>query len=161
MKRKLLAGIVILLLFTACKKDKKPAPVIYSVIGNFTLASYQTNFGIGADASVPQCECLAYNVLTFYRDSTSSASYYGLDSCYVTATHLRSAGAFAVGIPGSLPLPSTWRQQGNTIYLLHPGNPKATAGVVSNVNGRLQIAFKDTEQSGGKTYYVNSLEVQQ
>lgn len=161
MKTKFRYGLLLLLSFAACKKDKKPAPVIYSVVGNFTLASYQTNFGIGANATVGQYECLAYNILTFYRDSTSSSSYDGLDSCFITATHLRSAGAQVVGVPGTLPLLSTWHQQGNIIYLLHPGNPKPTPGVVSNVNGRLQIAFKDTEQSGGKTYITNSLEVQQ
>ncbi len=161
MKVKLLAGISILLLFATCKKDKKAAPVVYSVIGNFTLASYQTNFGIGVDATVSQYECMAYNVLTFYRDSTSASSYNGLDSCFITPTHLQSAGAQIYGIPGTLPLASTWHQKGNNIYVLYPGNGKPVPGVVSNVNGKLQIAFKDTVQSGANTYYINSLEVQQ
>ena len=158
MKGKLLAGIIILLLFATCKKDKKAAPVVYSVIGNFTLASYQTNFGIGVDATVSQYECMAYNVLTFYRDSTSASSYNGLDSCFITP---KTAGAQVYGIPGTLPLASTWHQKGNNIYVLYPGNSKPVPGVVSNVNGKLQIAFKDTVPSGGKTYYINSLEVQQ
>ena len=161
MKTRLLAGLLLLLSFAACKKDKKPAPVIYSVIGTFTLSSYQTNFGIGVNATVSQYECMAYNTLTFYRDSTSSSSYDGLDSCFITPTHLKSAGAQVYGLPGTQPLPSTWHQSGNNIYVTYQGNPQPVPGVVSSVNGRLQIAFKDTVQSGGKTYYINSLEVQQ
>jgi hypothetical protein len=162
MKRKLLPGLLVLLLFAACKKDKKAAPAIYSVSGDtFTLASYQTNFGIGVNATVNQYPCMAYNTLIFYRDSTSSSNYYGLDSCFITPTHLQAAGAQVYGLPGTLPLASTWSQKGNNIYVLYPGNSKAVPGVVSNVSGKLQIAFKDTVQSGGKTYYINSLEVQQ
>jgi len=162
MKTKLLPGLLVLLLFAACKKDKKPAPVIYSVSGYvFTLSSYQTNYGIGVNASVNQYPCMAYNTLTFYRDSTSSSSYDGLDSCFITPTRLQSAGAHVYGLPGTLPLPSTWSQKGNNVYVLYPGNSKPVPGIVSNVNGSLQINFKDTVQSGGKTYYINSLEVQQ
>jgi hypothetical protein len=162
MKTNLLPGLLILLLFAACKKDKKPVPVIYSVSGyTFTLSSYQTNYGIGVNASVNQYPCMAYNTLTFYRDSTSSSSYYGLDSCFITPTHLQSAGAQVYGLPGTLPLSSTWSQKGNNVYVLYPGNPKSVPGVVSNINGSLQILFKDTVQSDGKTYYINSLEVQQ
>jgi hypothetical protein len=161
MKTKLLAGLLLLLSFAACKKDKKPAPVIYSVVGTFTLASYQTNFGVGVNATVAQYPCIAYNIQTFYRDSTSSSGYDGIDSCFVTPTHLQSAGAQVFGLPGAIPLLGTWRQKGNNIYLTYQGNSQPLAGVVSNVNGRLQILFKDTVQSGGKTYYINSLEVQQ
>jgi hypothetical protein len=162
MKTKLLPGLLVLLLFTGCKKDKKAAPVIYSVSGDtFALSSYQTNFGAGVNAAVNQYPCMAYNTLTFYRDSTSSSSYYGLDSCFITPTHLQSAGAQVYGLPGTLPLPSTWSQKGNNIYVLYPGNPKPVQGVVTNVNGSLQIDFKDTVESGAKTYYINSLEVQQ
>jgi len=162
MKTKLLPGLLILLAIAACKKDKKPAPVIYSVGGyTFTLSSYQTNFGIGVNASVNQYPCMAYNTLTFYRDSTSSSGYYGLDSCFITPTHLQSAGAQVYGLPGTLPLASTWRQSGNNIYVTYQGNSQPVPGVVSNVNGSLQILFKDTVQSGGKTYNINSLEVQQ
>lgn len=160
MKKNLLPGLFVLLLFTACKKDKKSPPV-YSVIGTFSLVSYQTNYGIGVNASVSQYPCMAYNTLTFYRDSTSSSNYDGLDSCFITPTHLKSSGAQVYGIAGTLPLQSTWHQQGNNIYVTYSGNNQPVPGVVSNVNGRLQILFKDTVQSGGKTYYITSLEVQQ
>jgi hypothetical protein len=162
MKTKLLPGLLLLLALAGCKKDKKPAPVIYSVSGyTFTLSSYQTNFGIGVNATVNQYPCMAYNTLTFYRDSTSSSNYSGLDSCFITPTHLQSAGAQVYGIAGTFPLASTWSQKGNNIYVLYQGNSKPASGVVSSVNGKLQIAFKDTVPSGGKAYFINSVEVQQ
>ena len=157
MKLKLLP-FALLLLFAACKKEKKP--VIYSVIGTWTLAAYQTNFGIGVNANSTQYPCMAYNTLTFYRDSTSASGYDGFDTCFVTPTHSFLAGAQVYGIPGTFPLPSTWHQNGNNVYVLYPGNNKATPGVVSSVNGHLQIDFRDTVASNGKTYYIHSVEVQ-
>ena len=162
MKGKLLPALFLLLAFTACKKDKKPAPVIYSVAGyTFTLATYQTNFGIGVNADVNQYPCMAYNTRTFYRDSTASSSYYGLDSCFITPTHLSSAGAQEYGLPGTLPLSATWRQNGNNVYVTYAGNSQPAPGVVSSVNGKLQILFKNNVENGGKSYYINSLQVQQ
>ena len=42
-----------------------------------------------------------------------------------------------------------------------PATASRRRGVVSSVNGKLQILFKNTVQNGGKPYYINSLEVQQ
>ena|ERR1700753_1231348 len=161
MKTKLLAVLFAALMLGACKKDKKSAPVIYSVIGTFTLVSYQTNFGIGVNATASQYPCMAYNTLTFYRDSTSSSTYYGLDTCFITPTRLKSAGAQDYGLPGTFPIPSTWYQKGNNVYVLYPNNSKPVPGVVTSVNGHLQIDFKDTVISNGNTYYIHSVEVKQ
>lgn len=161
MKTKLLAVLCAALIWGGCKKEKKSAPVIYSVIGTWTLASYQTNYGIGVNANVSQYPCMAYNTLTFYRDSTSSSNYDGLDTCFITPTHSFASGAQDYGIPGTFALGSTWHQSGNNVYVLYPGNTKAVPGVVSSINGQLQINFKDTVVSNGKTYYINSVEVQQ
>ena len=122
MKGKLLPGLLLLLAFAACKKDKKTAPVIYSVIGTFTLSSYQTNFGVGVNADVNQYPCMAYNTLTFYRDYTASSGYFGLDSCFITPTHLPSAGAQVVWAARYAADSATWRQNGNNIYVTYAGN---------------------------------------
>lgn len=159
MKLKLLLFIG-LLLCVACKKDKKQAPVTYSVIGAWTLAAYQTNFGIGVNATVAQYPCMVYNVLTFYRDSTSSSSYSGIDTCFITPTQSFAAGAQDYGVPGTLPLLATWRQNGNNVYVLNQGTTKPVSGLISNVNGRLQLDLRDTAIIDGKAYYVHSVMVQ-
>ena len=162
MIKRLLPCLLVSLLLVACKKDKKTVtPVTYSVIGNWTLYSYQTNFGIGVNATVTQYPCMGYNTLTFYTDSTSSQNYSGIDTCFITPTHIKADGAQNYGIPGLLPLASTWHQKGNTIYMTYPGNPQKVPGVINSANGKLQITFKDTITSGANTYYITSVEIQE
>jgi len=157
MKRILLCLPLCLLLVT-CKKGNK-VTVSYNIIGNWTLYSYQTNFGIGVNASVTQYPCMAYNSFTFFNDNTSSQYYSGIDTCYITATH--AAGAQYYGLPGLLSIKSTWSQRGNIVYLKYPDNPKSIVGVVNNINGKLQVTFKDTVVSGANAYYITTVENKQ
>lgn len=156
---KRLALISVLVLFIGCKKDKKP--VVYDVIGNWTLFSYKTNFGIGVNASVPQYPCMASNVLTFYKDSTSAEFYTGNDSCFVTPTHLKSAGAQVYGLPSVTQTLSTWSLNGNILRLTYINTPKTITGTLAMVDNKLQLTFKDNETSGGNTYFINTVEVKQ
>lgn len=151
--------ILVFLLFFACKKDKKP--VTYDVTGNWTLSSYQTNFGIGVNASVTQYPCMAGNILTFYKDSTSAEFYTGNDSCFITPTHLKSAGAQIYGLPGVTQTSATWSLNGNILKLTYLSNHKTITGTLGTVNNKLQLTFKDTETSGGNTYFINTVEVKQ
>ncbi|HEY8783113.1 MAG TPA: hypothetical protein VIM16_15920 [Mucilaginibacter sp.] len=159
MTKRILLCLLAFFLFVTCKKEKKPAAVTYSVIGNWTLYSYQTNFGIGVNASVTQYPCMAYNTFTFYNDHTSSENYSGIDTCFITATHAQ--GAQYYGLPGLSSIPSTWSQTRNNLLLTYPGNPKSIPGAVSSINGKLQITFKDTITSGANTYYITAVEVKQ
>jgi len=151
--------ILVFVLFIGCKKDKKQ--VSYDVIGNWTLSSYQTNFGIGVNASAAQYPCMTGNVLTFYKDNTSAEFYTGNDSCFVTPTHLRSGGAQVYGLPSVSQTNSTWSLSGNILRLTYLSNQKTITGTLSTINNKLQLTFKDTETSGGDTYFINTVEVKQ
>jgi len=63
MLKRVIISFVVLFVLTNCKKHSQP--VTYDVIGNWSLSSYQTNFGIGVNASVTQYPCMAGNILTF------------------------------------------------------------------------------------------------
>jgi hypothetical protein len=153
--------LLMLILLVTCKKEKKTAIYNFNMLGTWSLSSYNTNYGAGVNASVAQYPCMAYNTMTFYRDSTSSQAYTGIDTCFITP---HGNGAQYYGLPGLLALPSKWSLKGNVIHVIYQSNQSTSQivpGIVSSVNGKLQIAFKDTVISGGKTYYVNSLEVQE
>jgi hypothetical protein len=156
---KIISFILIFLLFIACKKDKKPG--VYDVIGSWSLSSYQTNFGIGVNATVTQYPCMAGNILTFYKDSSSTEFYTRNDSCFVTPTHLKSAGAQLYGLPGVTQTSSTWSLKGNILSLTYLSNHKTITGTLTTVNNKLQLSFKDVETSGGNTYFINTTEVKQ
>jgi hypothetical protein len=101
------------------------------------------------------------NILTFYKDSTSAEFYTGNDSCFVTPTHLKSAGAQIYGLPGVTQTSATWSLNGNVLRLTYLSNHKTITGTLATVNNKLQLTFKDTETSGGNTYFINTVEVKQ
>jgi len=158
MKIRSLSLLLIVFLFVTCKKDKKPAQTVTAaqIVGSYTLALYQTNFGSGVNASISQYPCMMYNTMTFYNDLTSKEVFLGSDTCFITSTHSQWSGT-----PQLDPQPSTWSLKGNTVYLTYPGNPHHIPGQVATVNNKLQITFRDTVPSGSNVYYITSVEVKQ
>jgi len=162
MMKRLLPCLLLSLLLLTCKKKKEPVPAVnYNIVGIWSLHSYQNNFGKGANATVTQYPCLGYNTLIFYNDSTASQIYTGIDTCFITPTHVQANGAQDYGLPGLLPLPSKWSQKGNIVKLIYQNTSLNVSGVISGTPGKLQITFKDTVVSGGNTYYITSVEVQE
>ncbi len=153
--------MLLAVLCLSCKKEHKsfPAPV-YNVIGSWALSSYQTNFGGGVNATVAQYPCMAYNTLQFFDDSTSTQYYTGIDTCFITPSHLKADGAQTYGLPGIGQLNSKWTLKGNILHLTYTSNNQTLTGVITTVNKQLQLTFKDTVTSGANTYYITSVEVQ-
>ena len=160
MTKRVLLCLPLFILFIACKKGNKPAPTYnYNITGNWTLYSYATNYGGGVNASVAQYPCMAYNVLTFYTDSTSSQSYSGIDTCFITPSH--TTGAQYFGLPGLVPSSFKWSLRGSVVYLIYADSKLNVHGTISNVSNKLQLTIKDTVKSGTNTYYITSVEVKQ
>ena len=158
MTNKILLCLLLFFLFVACKKEQH-TPVTYNVAGQWTLFSYQTNFGGGINASAIQYPCLANNITIFYNDSTSVVNYTGGGACFVTA--LQGPGGQPIGSPGQAPISSTWKLKGNILYITYPGDPKSIPGMLSINNGKLMVTFRDTLVSGVNTYYITTVDVKQ
>lgn len=155
----------LLLVLVACKKEKTTtAPNLLTganISGTWSLSSYQTNFGIGVNASVSQYPCMMYNTLTFYNDSTASQFYSGIDTCFVTPTHSLTNGAQDFGLPGLNAQAATWSLKGNVMLVTYPGQTSQIYGTISSVNNQLQLTLRDTSVTNGKTYYIASVLVKQ
>jgi hypothetical protein len=146
MTKNLLFCLLAVLLLTTCKKDAKTnTGATLDVTGTWTLYSWKSNLGSPLDVTANEYPCIADNVLTLNANGTTKLIYTGSDSCYVTAIH-HGSGVTTIGIPGQAAVTSTWRQDGNNVYLPdNSGNP----GVVTNVNGKLYMTTTVTETGGG------------
>jgi hypothetical protein len=154
MTKRILFCLLFFLLFIACKKDNKP--VAYNVTGYWSLYSYKHNFGNGLNVSVTQYPCMAANILTFNADGTASLDYAGTDTCFVTATHIKTMGAEIFGYPRQGSTEYNWSLNGNVLHLTPPGGT-SIYGVISSINLKLFLTLKDTVKSGANTYYVTTV----
>jgi hypothetical protein len=150
--------LLIIILFTTCKKDKQITPVTYDVTGKWTLYSYQTQIFGGLDVTADQYPCIAENVLTLNADFTSGLAYTGSDPCYVTP--LGRLGT-TIGTPGQPITASTWSLSGNTLYFVFPTTKGSDHGVIASVAGKLHLTTVDTIVYNSNRYTVTSVAIKQ
>jgi len=146
MKKYLLFCLLAVLLLANCKKDAKTNnTATLNVTGTWTLYSWKSDVGAILDVTANQYPCIAENVLVLNANGTTNLTYTGSDSCYVTAIH-HGSGVTTIGIPGQAAVASTWRLDGNNLYL--PNNNGAPS-VVTSVSGKLYMTTTVTEPGGG------------
>ena len=146
MTKYILLGLLVLLLFTTCKKETKTnTTTTLDVVGKWNLYSWNGNVPSNLNVTADQYPCIAENVLTLNANGTTNLSYTGLDSCYVTAIH-HGSGLATLGVPGQASTASTWTLDGDKLYL--PGN-NGSPSIITNVNGKLHMTTTVTETGGG------------
>ncbi len=130
--------VAIILLFTACKKEKQNPPVL-DVVGNWTLYSWQLG---STNATVAQFPCIAENVTKVNADNTTSSGYMGKDTCFIVRPTGPFSGWSAIGLPTDPPFTSTWSRNGNNIYMY------GAHYVISSANNHLYLTLTDTITQG-------------
>jgi hypothetical protein len=129
--------LVTILLFTTCKKgnNTKPSPPLLDVVGKWSLYSWQQT---GINANAAQFPCLADNILQINADNTTNASYIGTDTCFTVRPTGPLSTWTAIGIPGQAANASTWRRNGNNVYI------GSQHYVLSNSGNQLYLTATDT-----------------
>lgn len=150
--KKLPILILIVLIFTTCKKDNKPL----DVTGTWSLYSWDDNTPNPIHANISQYPCIAGNVLTFNKDQTYTLKYVGTDTCFISPRSVSFPPTESwLGMPGQPQVTGTWSQNGNTVTW---GNAQ---GVISTSNGKTFITLHTSITYSGATYDIQTVEVKQ
>jgi hypothetical protein len=156
--KKILILICIPVFFISCKKSNTAPTATLDVVGKWSLYSSQQDPSSGGlNVNATQYPCISNNVLQINADHTTSTSYTGTDTCYVTPNLGPLSPRTSIGIPGQSPFSDIWTLNGNDIYL------GKEHGVISSSNNQLYITTIDT--ISGPAYssplIIKSVEIKQ
>lgn len=151
--KKLPILILIVLIFTTCKKDNKPT----DVTGTWSAYSWDSDAPISTlHINVNQYPCMAGNVLIFNKDQTYTLKYIGTDTCFVSphSASFPPTGTW-MGAPGQAQVTGTWSQNGNTVSW------GGSQGTISTSNGKTFITIHTPLTYNGGTYDIKTVDVKQ
>ena len=149
----------ILIFFSTCKKEQKKAtPVYYNVPGTWVLTGYKSTYIDTVDVTSAQYPCLSQSKITFNANGTLISTYTGDSVCYINPP---GPVRTSLGHPKSVADTGTWELSGNILSERYPTAVKPFYGILSMVNGKLQLTIKDTLNFSGGPYYVTDTEVKQ
>ena len=140
-------GLLGICLISTCKKNTTDTPPDYSgiVVGKWSAYTFSTNL-VNVSVNVAQYPCIANNVMTYNADHTEVLNYVGQDTCYVSQSS-GQIGPESFGEAGQAPINSTWSAHNNILYLDYNGGTEI--GIISMVNNKYHIDFRDTINVGG------------